>query len=73
MMDRKKSNLMSKVEHYTSSDNIPQILPPRGGSLNDIIALSCAMGVAIGNIMQRSVNTFRRTKYFIKQFLSAFH
>jgi hypothetical protein len=39
-----------------SSPEVPPIIPPKGGSLHDIMTLTHAMGVAIGNVMQRSVN-----------------
>jgi hypothetical protein len=56
-------------------DIVPPILPPSGGSLDDVVALTRTMGVAIGNIMQRSIDegNIKSTRHFIKQLLSAFH
>ena len=71
----KKADLMSSVEHYTELDVIPPILPPSGGSMDDVVALTRAMGVAIANIMQRTIDEGKilRTKWIIKRFLNAFH
>jgi len=71
----KKSELMEKVSHLLSQENVPEVLPPRGGSTEDVMMLTNAMGVAIGTIMQRSVTseTIIQTRYYIKRFLSSYH
>ena len=51
----KKLELMRKVQHFLSSDEVPQILPPKGGSIQDVMALTYAMGGAIWNTMQQSM------------------
>jgi hypothetical protein len=71
----KKKELSKKVRHYTTLDNVPQILPPRGGSIEDVMLLSNCLGVAIGTVMQRRISciAIHRGKHFIKRFLSSYH
>ncbi len=71
----KKSDLVHKVGGLLSSPPIPPILPPKGGAVDDILTLTKALSVAIGNIMQRTVtpSVITRTTHYIKRFLSAYH
>jgi hypothetical protein len=56
------------VQHFLSSDEVPQIRPPKGGSIQDVMALTYAMGGAIGNTMQQSITqeVILQTQYYIK-------
>jgi hypothetical protein len=67
--------LMTCVQGYISTGNVPPILPPSGGSIDEVILLSQTMGVAVGNIMQQKITNFivPQTEHCIKLFLSMYH
>jgi hypothetical protein len=71
----KKAALMQKVGQLKELSETPPIIPPKGGTIEDVISLTLAMGVCIGHIMQRAVSAevILRTRYYIKRFLSAYH
>jgi hypothetical protein len=71
----KKVDIMERLQHLLSLPDVPQILPPKGGSIQDVMTLTQVMGVAIGNVMQRSITKefIARTRYYIKRFLSSYH
>ena len=66
---------MTCVQGYISTGNVPPILPPSGGSIDEVILLSQTMGVAVGNIMQQKITSFivPQTEHCIKLFLSMYH
>ncbi len=71
----KKMELMEKVTHLLSLDVVPPILPPKGGSVDDVVTLTHALGVTMATVMQRRVTTdvIARAQHYIKKFLSCYH
>lgn len=71
----KKMALLESVGHLLSLTEVPPILPPKGGTVQDIMTLTQTMSVALGNVMQRSVTDelITHTMHYIKRFLSSYH
>ena len=67
--------LLESVGHLLSLTEVPPILPPKGGTVQDIMTLTQTMSVALGNVMQRSVTDelITHTMHYIKRFLSSYH